>query len=85
VGGRERAIQVLPSVTLTVCSPGDLVVYMLISTRPRDHKDASGVMRRHGNALDVRYILGWLRQFELAFDDSPLISTFQRLLRGGRA
>jgi hypothetical protein len=81
---RGCMIEVLPGVKITVCSPEDLVIYKLISTRARDHEDASGVIRRQGDALDVGYILGWLRQFELAFDDSTLISTFQRLLRGTR-
>ena len=81
---RGRATEVLPDVTLTVCSPEDLLIYKLISTRPRDHEDASGVIRRQGDTLDAGYILGWLRQFELAFDDSTLISTFQNLRRGAR-
>jgi len=82
---RGRTIEVLTAVKITVCSPEDLVIYKLISTRPRDHEDASGVIRRQGNALDVGYILDWLRQFELAFDDSTLISTFRGLLRGAGA
>lgn len=77
-----RAVEVFPGVTLQVCSPEDLVIYKLISTRPRDHEDASGVIRRQSDALDVAYVMGWLRQFELAFDDSTLISTFQRLRSG---
>ncbi len=81
---RGRAIEVLSGVTLTVCSPEDLLIYKLISTRPRDHEDASGVIRRQGDTLDTGYILGWLRQFELAFDDSTLIATFRRMQRGAR-
>jgi hypothetical protein len=81
---RGRAIEVLVGVTIIVCSPEDLVIYKLISTRPRDHEDARGVIRRQGDALDVPYISGWLRQFELAFDDSTLIATFRGLLHGVR-
>lgn len=78
---RGRAIEVLSDVTLTVCSPEDLLIYKLISTRPRDHEDASGVIRRQGDSLDTAYILDWLRQFELALDDSTLIATFRQMQR----
>ena len=48
-----------------------LVIYKLISTRPRDDEDASGLIRRQGDALAADYVVGWLRQFELAFDEIP--------------
>ena len=76
---RGRTIEVQSGVTLHVCSPEDLLIYKLISTRPRDHEDARGVVRRQGNALDDRYILDWLRQFEQALDDSTLIAEYRRL------
>lgn len=78
---RGHAIEVMPGITLTVCSPEDLIIYKLISTRPRDHEDADGVIRRQGDALDEKYIVGWLRQFEQAFDDSTLVATFHSLRR----
>ncbi|MBP7962136.1 MAG: hypothetical protein KBG20_16150 [Caldilineaceae bacterium] len=79
---RGRSIEVLPGITLAVCSPEDLLIYKLISTRPRDHEDANGVIRRQSDSLDAAYVLNWLRQFELAFDDSTLITTFRRMQRG---
>lgn len=61
--------------------PEDLIIYKLVSTRPRDHEDAAGVVRRQGDALDDRYILQWLELLERALDDSTLVGEF-RGLRG---
>lgn len=59
-----------------VCSPEDLLIYKLIATRARDHEDARGIVRRQGDTLDSDYILNWLKQFEAALDDSPLVETY---------
>jgi len=78
---RGREVAVAPGLTIRLCSPEDLVIYKLISTRPRDHEDARGVIRRQGNALDDRYVLDWLRQFEKAFDDSTLVAEYRQWRR----
>jgi hypothetical protein len=80
---RARVAEVEPGATILVCSPEDLVIYKLISTRLRDHEDAGTVIRRQGDALDDGYVLNWLRQFEQALDDSTLVVTYKRL-RAGR-
>ena len=64
-----------------VCRPEELIVYKLISTRPRDHEDAASVVRRQGTELDDRYILKWLVRFEQALDDSTLVAEFRSLQR----
>jgi len=51
---------------------------MMISTRARDHEDAQSVADRQGDALDDRYVIHWLRQFELALDDSTLVAQYQQ-------
>jgi hypothetical protein len=76
---RGRDVEVAPGVALRLCTPEDLILYKLISTRPRDHDDARSVIRRQGDALDDRYVLDWLRQFELALDDSALVAEYRRL------
>jgi hypothetical protein len=62
--------------SVRVCSPEDLLVYKLISTRARDHEDARGIVRRQGDKLDDRYVIGWLKLFEKALDDSTLVAAF---------
>ncbi len=76
---RKRAVEVQEGVSIEVCSPEDLIIYKLISTRPRDHEDAKSVVQRQGKLLEHEYIEYWLRQFELALDDSTLLPAYQKL------
>lgn len=78
---RAVEMEVLPGQKARVCTAEDLVIYKLISTRLRDHEDAGTVVLRQGSALDAPYVEGWLRQFELALDDSTLVDTFRGMLR----
>ena len=64
-----------------VCSPENLIIYKLISTRSRDHEDAASVVRRQGEALDDEYVLEWLRKFEQALDDSTLVEEYRYMRR----
>ncbi|MCU0500271.1 MAG: hypothetical protein MUC51_00635 [Anaerolineae bacterium] len=78
---RGRDVEVQPGLSIRLCSPEDLIIYKLISTRLRDHEDASSVIRRQDALLDDAYILGWLRQFEQALDDSTLVAEYKRFRR----
>ena len=64
------------------CSPEDLIIYKMISTRARDYEDAMSVVHRQGDVLDDRYVIKWLRQFELALDDSTLVTQYQQWRNG---
>ncbi len=76
---RGSDIELQSGVTIRVCSPEDLVIYKLISTRLRDHEDVQGIVRRQGSTLDDKYVLDWLHQFEQALDDSTLIAEYKSL------
>lgn len=76
---RARPVEMAPGKVIQVCSPEDLLIYKLISTRPRDHEDAASIVYRQGGALDDEYIERWLRAFELALDDSTLLQEYRRL------
>jgi hypothetical protein len=78
---RAQTIELEPGVTAQVCSAEDLIIYKMISTRPQDQIDVESLVRRQGQRLDDKYVLHWLRQLELALDDSMLVSTYQRLRR----
>ena len=78
---RGRDVEVQPGVIIRVCSPEDLIIYKIISTRLRDHEDVRGIVRRRGNALDHGYVLNWLKQFEEALADSTLVEEYKRLRR----
>ncbi|HEU4390959.1 MAG TPA: hypothetical protein VFV34_24350 [Blastocatellia bacterium] len=64
---------------VTVCTPEDLIVYKMISTRVRDHDDVQGIVRRQGKKLDDDYIISWLREFEEALDDSTLVESYRQM------
>ena len=75
-----------PEVRAQVCTAEDLIVYKLLSTRPRDYEDAVGIVARQRGRLDVEYVRSWLGQFEQALDDSELHSralTSSELERAG--
>ncbi len=76
---RAKELTLQPGVVAMVCSPEDLIVYKLISTRERDHRDAESVIRRQGDKLDDEYVLSWLREFEQALDDSTLVMTYSHM------
>lgn len=80
--GRRQEKEMATGVSVSVCSPEDLIIYKLLSTRPRDHEDATGIIKRQIKTLDHNYIEDWLRQFELAVDDSTLIDTYKRMVAG---
>ncbi len=82
---RGRDVEVQPGIAVRVCSPEDLIIYKIISTRLRDHEDIRGVVRRQGNALDDDYVLGWLDQFEEALADSILVDEYKRLRQEERS
>lgn len=80
----QRVVKVTtppPVTSLKICTAEDLIIYKLVSTRPRDHEDAVSVIKRQHTLLDARYVLDWLNQFEPALDDSTLISRFQELMK----
>lgn len=76
---RGRDIEIQPGVIIHLCSPEDLVIYKLISTRLRDYDDARSVIQRQGDALDNSYIIHWLEQFEQALNDSTLVHEYQNI------
>jgi hypothetical protein len=76
---RKRQVEMMAD-RIAVCTPEDLIVYKMISTRPRDHDDVRGVIRRQQDKLDDDYITSWLYQFEQALDDSTLVTSY-RLMR----
>jgi hypothetical protein len=78
---RGREVEAQPGINIHLCSPEDLIIYKIISTRPRDHEDARSVIRRQGDSLDDIYVVNWLIQFEQALDDSTLVAEYQGLRR----
>lgn len=65
-------------------TPEDLILFKVLAGRPKDLLDAEGVARRHGNALDRRYLEETLRPIcDLAEDLGPW-NRLQQVLRVAR-
>jgi hypothetical protein len=69
-------VEVQPGILIRLCTPEDLIIYKLISTRLRDHEDARSIVRRQHGSLDDDYIIDWLMQFEAALNDSTLVEEY---------
>ena len=69
----ERAsFHELFGIRLPFPSPEDLILFKVLSGRDKDMLDAAGVVRRHGDRLDVAYLERTLRPIcELAEDMAP--------------
>ncbi len=77
---RRRDVRILGDLTLRVCTPEDLIIYKMISTRARDQADLSGILARQRHRLDHAYVERWLAEFEQALDDSTLVRSYRRML-----
>lgn len=76
---RGREVEVAQGLVIRICSPEDLIIYKLVATRPRDYEDAQSIIRRQDKNLDDAYLIGWLRQFETALDDSTLVAEYKQM------
>ena len=81
----ERAVEreVVPGFSARLCTAEDLILYKLITTRPRDREDVRSVLQEQGDQLDRAYVEHWLGLFEQALDDSTLVPTFRAMLQEG--
>ena len=75
---RTKKVEIEPSITINICSAEDLVIYKMLSTRASDYRDFESIIDYQGDALSDKYIIKWLKQFEVALDDSTLIDTYKR-------
>lgn len=78
---RAKKVEMEKGTSLIICSPEDMIIYKMISTRPRDREDVVGILVRQKEMLDHSYVLSWLSQFEKALDDSTLLSEYNRLIQ----
>ncbi|MBW2064031.1 MAG: nucleotidyltransferase [Deltaproteobacteria bacterium] len=77
----ERAIEIEieAGIRVKLCTAEDLIIYKMLSTRGSDAQDFEGIIDHLGEALDDKYVMDWLKQFETALDDSTLINTYKRM------
>ena len=76
---RASRIEIQSGTNIKICSAEDLIIYKMLSTRVSDSRDIEGIIDCQGDALDDRYVIEWLEQFEAALDDSNLIDMYYGL------
>ncbi len=76
---RAVLVSLGPRKNARVCTAEDLIVYKMLSDRPRDRADAESVVHRQGRKLDHAFVERWLREFERVLDDSTLVSGYRRI------
>ena len=82
---RRASVHELFGIRLPFPSPEDLILLKVLAGRDKDMLDATGVVRRHGERLDVAYLEHTLRPIcELAEDMTPW-SRLQRVLSALRS
>lgn len=67
-------------VALRVIRPDDLLVYKLLAARERDIRDASCIIEKAGDGLDLARLRGILGELESALGRNDLVATLDRLL-----
>jgi hypothetical protein len=70
-----------PGLDIRTCSAEDLIVLKLFASRPLDIRDAEGVVIRHGDQLDWRYVEEQLRPLAEVKQEPEILSTLARLRR----
>ncbi len=60
-------------------SPEDIVIHKIFAGRPRDIEDARSIVVRNPT-LDIGYIRGWLKEFEMSAG-KPFLDTLEEMLK----
>ncbi len=68
-----------PGLDLRTCSAEDLIILKLFASRPLDLRDAEGVVTRHRDQLDWRYIECQLAPLAEVKQDAEILRTLARL------
>lgn len=76
---RAELTEVEPGVKVNICTAEDLIIYKMLSTRDIDRRDIESILDYQGKSLDDNYIIGWLKQFEEALNDSTLVDIYQKI------
>lgn len=75
----ERAQPVaVAGVDIRICSPEDLIVHKMVSTRARDHDDVAGIIRRQGSSLDLAYLDPIIEGLAWDLDRPEILDLYRR-------
>ncbi|MFN3480222.1 MAG: nucleotidyl transferase AbiEii/AbiGii toxin family protein [Thermodesulfovibrionales bacterium] len=61
-------------------SPEDVIIHKIFAGRPRDIEDVRGIILKNPK-LDLRYIEGWLKEFENSVEGGDFLQVFKEILK----
>jgi hypothetical protein len=64
-----------------ICSPEDLILHKIVSSRPRDHEDVEGVFRYRHQELDYEYLDPRVEELADATSDRAMLDWYRGLRR----
>ena len=77
---RRAVVREIGGARVRVCTPEDLVLYKIVSDRPRDLDDVRGILRRMGRELDRGYLDPRVERLAEATEESEVAERYSRLL-----
>lgn len=81
--GRARQVMIHGH-PVRICSPEDLVIHKIISSRPRDREDVEGIFRQQGSNLDFVYMDPIVHELAEALGRSDLTEFYEALKKSAR-
>ena len=75
---RARAVETGAG-SVQVATPEDLILYNVVSPRPRDHDDVEGIFRHRHGELDYNYLDPRVRELSQALDDPEMLRRYTAL------
>jgi hypothetical protein len=75
---RARKIKILEQ-EVCFASPEDVIIHKIFAGRPRDIEDVKAIILKNPE-VDIQYIKGWLREFDVSSDKKDFLKTFEDLL-----
>jgi len=62
----------------------DLILYKIVSERPRDREDVEGIVRRQAGRIDLEYLRPRIITLSLGLQRPNLVTEFEQLIRGAK-
>lgn len=77
----KRAVKVvILDQEVNFASPEDLIIHKIFAGRPRDIEDVRTVILKNPQ-IDIRYIRGWLKEFDTSADEKDFLKNFEGVLK----
>jgi hypothetical protein len=73
---------VLPALDKTTGIRVDfIIIHKIFAGKPRDIEDVRTILLKN-EGIDIPYIQGWLREFDVSTGKKGFLKTFEKILRG---